>query len=304
MIPVERTHEFSGRYHVLGGALSPIDGVDPEDLRIEELLKRVEAGGVREVVVATNSTTTGEATALYLADTMRERAPAVTVTRLPAACRWAPTSSTPTRSRSARRSAAAGSCDRRTPASARRSRASAMRRALASSSLPWFSSTPTSRTAGTRPGGQARRRWPPRSLTALAAPALGRYRACCAGVPLLAAALRRAARDSPARLRLRLRRPHGVGVAPGWVLGGTGLVARGTAGVGATGGGRAVGDTGGTTEGIFVRGRNPLTSPYSRFSVSTRVTASSSRARGIGPTAPPPAAPSYARSWPRAGPEM
>jgi recombination protein RecR len=82
VIPVERTHEFSGRYHVLGGALSPIDGVDPEDLRIEELARRVEDGGVREVVVATNSTTTGEATALYIADLLRERAPDVAVTRL------------------------------------------------------------------------------------------------------------------------------------------------------------------------------------------------------------------------------
>src|SRR3954462_10147066 len=79
VIPVERTHEFNGRYHVLGGALSPIDGVDPEDLRIAELFDRVSAGGVREVVVATNSTTTGEATALYLADTMREKAPQVMV---------------------------------------------------------------------------------------------------------------------------------------------------------------------------------------------------------------------------------
>ena len=82
VIPIERSGEFHGRYHVLGGALSPIDGVDPEDLRIAELLERVEAGGVREVVVATNSTTTGEATALYLADAMRERAPDVMVTRL------------------------------------------------------------------------------------------------------------------------------------------------------------------------------------------------------------------------------
>ena len=81
-IPIERTHEFSGRYHVLGGALSPIDGVDPDDLRIAELLTRVEGGEIREVVVATNSTTTGEATALYLADALRERAPDVTVTRL------------------------------------------------------------------------------------------------------------------------------------------------------------------------------------------------------------------------------
>jgi recombination protein RecR len=82
IIPIERTHEFSGRYHVLGGALSPIDGVDPEDLHIAELFQRVDEGGTGEVVVATNSTTTGEATALYLADTLRERAPDVAVTRL------------------------------------------------------------------------------------------------------------------------------------------------------------------------------------------------------------------------------
>ena len=82
VISIERTHEFSGRYHVLGGALSPIDGVDPEDLRLAELFHRLEDGGTREVVVATNSTTTGEATALYIADTVRERAPDVTVTRL------------------------------------------------------------------------------------------------------------------------------------------------------------------------------------------------------------------------------
>ena len=82
VIPIERTHEYRGRYHVLGGALSPIDGVDPEDLRLEELMKRVEEGGINEVVIATNSTTTGEATALYIADTLRERAPDVAVTRL------------------------------------------------------------------------------------------------------------------------------------------------------------------------------------------------------------------------------
>ncbi|MGI9095418.1 MAG: recombination mediator RecR [Thermoleophilaceae bacterium] len=82
VIPIERTNEFRGRYHVLGGALSPIDGVDPDDLHIAELLGRVSSNGLREVVVATNATTTGEATALYLADAMRERAPAVMVTRL------------------------------------------------------------------------------------------------------------------------------------------------------------------------------------------------------------------------------
>ena len=71
----------------LGGALSPIDGVDPEDLKIAQLLTRVAgaAGGeaaVREVVLATNPTTTGEATALHVADLLRERFPELSVTRL------------------------------------------------------------------------------------------------------------------------------------------------------------------------------------------------------------------------------
>jgi recombination protein RecR len=74
VIPIERTHEYRGLYHVLGGALSPIDGVDPEDLKIEELIGRVEDGGVREVVLATNPTTTGEATALHIAARLRGRA--------------------------------------------------------------------------------------------------------------------------------------------------------------------------------------------------------------------------------------
>jgi recombination protein RecR len=84
VIPMERTHEYHGVYHVLGGALSPIDGVDPEDLKIAELLARVGAPEqeVREVVLATNPTTTGEATALYIAEELRARAPSVTVTRL------------------------------------------------------------------------------------------------------------------------------------------------------------------------------------------------------------------------------
>ena len=82
VIPIERTNEWAGRYHVLGGALSPIDGVDPEDLHIDALVGRVTANGVREVVIATNSTTTGEATALYIADLLRDRAPSVAVTRL------------------------------------------------------------------------------------------------------------------------------------------------------------------------------------------------------------------------------
>lgn len=68
---VERTSEFRGLYHVIGGSLSPIDGIGPEDLRIRELVQRVEADGVREVVVATNPTMSGEATASYLADVLR-----------------------------------------------------------------------------------------------------------------------------------------------------------------------------------------------------------------------------------------
>ena len=84
VIPVERTHEYRGRYHVLGGALSPIDGVDPDDLKIAELYRRVvdPSHPIREVVLATNPTTTGEATALHIADVLRERAPDVIVTRL------------------------------------------------------------------------------------------------------------------------------------------------------------------------------------------------------------------------------
>ena len=95
VISIERTHEFAGRYHVLGGARSPIDGIDPEDLKIAQLFARVapagapEAGAdgapavrVGEVVLATNPTTTGEATALYIAEELRVRAPQVTVTRL------------------------------------------------------------------------------------------------------------------------------------------------------------------------------------------------------------------------------
>ena len=79
LISVERTHEYRGLYHVLGGSLSPIDGVDPGDLRIDELISRVERNGVQEVVLATNPTMTGEATAAYLADRLRDR---VRVTRL------------------------------------------------------------------------------------------------------------------------------------------------------------------------------------------------------------------------------
>lgn len=79
VISLERTHEFRGLYHVLGGSLSPLDGVEPEHLRIEELLQRVAAGEIAEVVLATNPNMTGEATAAYLAERLRDRA---RVTRL------------------------------------------------------------------------------------------------------------------------------------------------------------------------------------------------------------------------------
>ena len=78
-ISLERTAEFRGLYHVLGGALSPLDGVEPGDLRIDELLQRVERNGVQEVVLATNPNMTGEATAAFVADRLRGR---VRVTRL------------------------------------------------------------------------------------------------------------------------------------------------------------------------------------------------------------------------------
>jgi recombination protein RecR len=84
VIPMERTHEYHGVYHVLGGALSPIDGIDPEDLKIAELFARVSSpeGAVREIVLATNPTTTGEATALHIAEELRRRSPDLSVTRL------------------------------------------------------------------------------------------------------------------------------------------------------------------------------------------------------------------------------
>lgn len=68
---MERTREFRGLYHVLQGAISPLDGIGPDDLRIAELLQRVAAGEVREVIVATNPRVEGEATALYLSKVLR-----------------------------------------------------------------------------------------------------------------------------------------------------------------------------------------------------------------------------------------
>ncbi len=66
VMAVERAHAYRGRYHILHGAISPLDGIGPDDIKIAELLRRIEAGGVCEVIVATNANVEGEATALYL----------------------------------------------------------------------------------------------------------------------------------------------------------------------------------------------------------------------------------------------
>jgi recombination protein RecR len=80
LIAIEKTREFRGRYHVIGGAISPIEGVGPDDLHIRELLARIQPDGIREVIIATNPNVEGEATAMYLA---RLLAPlGVRVTRL------------------------------------------------------------------------------------------------------------------------------------------------------------------------------------------------------------------------------
>ena len=70
--PIERTGEYRGLYHVLGGALSPLDGVEPEDLRIAELLERIEKEEIKELVIATNPNTTGEATAMFIAQEVKD----------------------------------------------------------------------------------------------------------------------------------------------------------------------------------------------------------------------------------------
>jgi recombination protein RecR len=76
--PIERTGEYRGLYHVLDGALSPLDGIEPEDLRIAELVERVEKEGTKEIVIATNPNTTGEATALFIAQELKDTPARVT----------------------------------------------------------------------------------------------------------------------------------------------------------------------------------------------------------------------------------
>jgi len=80
VVAIERTREFRGRYHVLGGAISPIDGVGPDDLRIRELLTRLSDGTVTELILATDPNLEGEATATYLARLLSQMG--LTVTRL------------------------------------------------------------------------------------------------------------------------------------------------------------------------------------------------------------------------------
>ena len=79
LIAVERTHEFAGRYHVLQGAISPIEGIGPEQLRVKELIRRVGEEDVKEVILATNPNLEGETTAMYLARLLKPLG--VTVTR-------------------------------------------------------------------------------------------------------------------------------------------------------------------------------------------------------------------------------
>jgi recombination protein RecR len=81
VLAVERTREFKGRYHVLGGALDPLSGIGPDQLRVRELLARISGEEVTEVILATDPNTEGEATATYLARMLRDF-PNLTVTRL------------------------------------------------------------------------------------------------------------------------------------------------------------------------------------------------------------------------------
>ena len=95
IIVVERTQEFRGRYHVLGGALSPIDGIGPGQLRIAELRRRVSDEGITELIIATNPTVEGDTTAMYLAARV-QTARGAGSPGSPAGCPWVVTSTTPT----------------------------------------------------------------------------------------------------------------------------------------------------------------------------------------------------------------
>ena len=79
---IEQTKQYTGTYHVLGGALSPIDGITPDQLHIKELIKRIDDDSVKELIIATNPSIEGESTALLLQKTIGERYPELTITRL------------------------------------------------------------------------------------------------------------------------------------------------------------------------------------------------------------------------------
>ena len=80
IVPVEKSGQFQGQYHVLHGALSPLQGIGPDQLRISNLLERIQSGAVEEVILATNATVEGEATAVYLSKLLKPRG--VSVTRI------------------------------------------------------------------------------------------------------------------------------------------------------------------------------------------------------------------------------
>ena len=79
---LERTGQFDGTYHVLGGAISPIDGIGPEQLHIPELIERIKDDGVTEIIIATNASVEGESTALFLQRYIQEAGLTLTVSRL------------------------------------------------------------------------------------------------------------------------------------------------------------------------------------------------------------------------------
>lgn len=80
VLSIEKTREFRGKYHVLGGAISPMDGIGPDDIRIKELLSRIDEGGIIEVIIATNPDVEGEATAVYIARLLKPKG--IRVTRI------------------------------------------------------------------------------------------------------------------------------------------------------------------------------------------------------------------------------
>lgn len=82
IVPIEKTGKFNGTYHVLGGTLSPIDGIYPDDLHIKELLERLRDDQVEELIIATNASVEGESTALYVQKRIKEAGLELTVTRL------------------------------------------------------------------------------------------------------------------------------------------------------------------------------------------------------------------------------